>query len=81
MIHRVKGLSAANETEVDDFLEFTCFFYDPIDIGNLISGSSGFSKSSLNNKQNVKVIYGLGQDIFKWCYRQVINFQDIQKAA
>ena len=37
-----------NETEVDVLLEFSCFFYDPVDIGNLISGSSVFSKSSLS---------------------------------
>ena len=48
MIHTVKGFSVVNEAEVDVFLEFACFFYDPTDIGNLISGSSAFSKSSLN---------------------------------
>ena len=46
MIHIVKGFSVVNEAEVDVFLEFTCFFYDPVDVGNLISGSA-FSKSSL----------------------------------
>ena len=48
MIHTVKGSSLVNEAEVDVFLEFSCFFNDPADIGNLISGSSAFSKSSLN---------------------------------
>ena len=48
MIHTVKGFSAVNEAEVNIFLEFFCFFYDPVDDGNLISGSSAFSKSSLN---------------------------------
>ena len=48
MIHTVKGFSIVNEVEVDDFLEFPCFFYDPSDVGNLLSGSSAFSKSSLN---------------------------------
>ena len=48
MIHRVRGFSIVNEAEVDVFLEFSCFFYDPTDVGNLISGSSAFSKSSLN---------------------------------
>ena len=48
MIHTVKGVSIVNEAEVDVFLEFSCFFYDPIDVGNLISGSSAFSKTSLN---------------------------------
>ena len=44
----VKGFSIVNEAEVDVFLEFSCFFDDPTDVGNLISGSSAFSKSSLN---------------------------------
>ena len=48
MIHIVKGFSVVNEAEVDVFLEFSCFFYDAVDVGNLISGSSAFSKSSLN---------------------------------
>ena len=47
MIHTVKGFSVVNEAEVDVFLEFPCFFYDLLDVGNLISGSSVFSKSSL----------------------------------
>ena len=46
VIHIVKGFSIVNEAEVDVFLEFSCFFYDPMDVGNLISGSSVFSKSS-----------------------------------
>ena len=46
--HTVKGFSLVNEAEVDVFLEFSCFFYDPVDVGNLTSGSSAFSKSSLN---------------------------------
>ena len=48
MIHIVKGLSTVNEAEADVFLEFLCFFDDPADVGNLISDSSAFSKSSLN---------------------------------
>ena len=48
VIHIVKGFSVVNEAEVDVFLEFFCFFYDPTDVGNLISCSSAFSKSSLN---------------------------------
>ena len=46
VICTVKGFSIINETEVDVFLEFSCFFYDPVNAGNLISGSSSFSKSS-----------------------------------
>ena len=48
MIHTVKGFSVVNEVEVDVFLEFPCFFYDLTDVGNLISGSFAFSKTSLN---------------------------------
>jgi len=48
LIHTVKGFSIVNETEVDVLLEFSCFLYDPVDVGNLIYGSSAFSKSSLN---------------------------------
>ena len=44
----VEGFSIVDETEVDAFLKFPCFFYDPANVGNLISGSSVFSKSSLN---------------------------------
>ena len=47
VIHTVKGFSVVNETEVDVFLEFLCFLYDPGNIGSLISGSSAFSKPSL----------------------------------
>ena len=48
MIHTVKGLSVVNEAEIDVFLEFSCFLYDPMNVGNLISGPSAFSKSSVN---------------------------------
>ena len=48
VIHTLKGFSIVNEAEVDVFLEFSSFFYYPVDVGNLISGSSAFSKSSLN---------------------------------
>ena len=48
VIHTVKGFGIINKAEVDVFLEFSCFFYDPTDVGNLFSGSTAFSKSSLN---------------------------------
>ena len=48
MIHAVKGFGIVDKAEVDVFLECSCFLHDPMDIGNLISGSSAFSKSSLN---------------------------------
>ena len=47
MIHTVKGFSVVNKAQVDVFLELSCLFDDPADIGNLISGSSAFSRSSL----------------------------------
>ena len=48
VIHTVKGFDIVNKAEIDVFLKFSCFFDDPTDVGNLISGSSDFSKSSLN---------------------------------
>ena len=48
VIHTVKGFGIANKSEIDVFLELSCFFDDPSDVGNLISGSSAFSKTSLN---------------------------------
>ena len=48
VIHTVKGFGIVNKAEVDVFLELSCFFNDPTDVGNLISGSSAFSKSILN---------------------------------
>ena len=48
VIHTVKGFGIVNKAEIDVFLELACFFDDPMDVGNLISGSSAFSKPSLN---------------------------------
>ena len=48
VIHTVKGFGVVNKVEVDVFLELSCFLDDPVDVGNLMSGSSTFSKSSLN---------------------------------
>ena len=48
VIHTVKGFGAINKAEVDVFRELSCFLDDPVDVGNLISGSSAFSKTSLN---------------------------------
>ena len=47
VMHTVKGFSVVNEAEIDVFLELSCFLYDPTDVGNVISGSSAFSKPSL----------------------------------
>ena len=48
VIHTVKGFDTVNKAEIDTFLELSCFFDDPADVGNLTSGSSAFSKTSLN---------------------------------
>ena len=61
VIHTAKGFGIVNKAEVDVFLEFSCFFYDPADVGNLISDSSAFSKSSLNIwKFSVRVLLKSG---------------------
>ena len=51
MIHTVKCFGVVSKAEVDVFLELSCFFDDPVDVGNLISGSSAFSKTSLNIRE------------------------------
>jgi len=48
VIHTVKGFGIVNKAEIDAFLELSCLFDDPADVGNLVSGSSAFSKTSLN---------------------------------
>ena len=48
VIHTVEGFGIVNKAEINGFLELSCFFDDPADVGNLISGSSAFSKTSLN---------------------------------
>ena len=66
VIHTVKGFSIVNKAEIDVFLELSCFFYDPVDVGNLISGFSGFSKSSLNIwKFSVHVLLKPGLEDFE----------------
>ena len=65
VIHTVKGFGIVNKAEVDVFLELSCIFYDPTDVGNLISGSSSFSKSSLNIWQfMVHILLKLGLENF-----------------
>ena len=71
MIYRVKGFSVANKA-VDGFLELSCFFNDPLDIGNLISGSSAFSKTSLNIwKLTVHVLLKPGLENLEYYFTSV----------
>ena len=66
VIHTVKGFGIVNKAEIDVFLEFFCFVYDPTYVGNLISGSSAFSKSSLNIwKFSVHILLQQAWRIFK----------------
>ena len=66
VIHTVKGFGIVNKAEVGVFLELSCFFHDPMDVGNLISGSSAFSKSSLNIwKFTVQVLLKPGLENFE----------------
>ena len=51
MVHKVKGFGIVNKAEIDVFLQLSSFFYDPADVGNLISGSSAFSKSKLEHQE------------------------------
>ena len=72
MIHTVKNFGIVNEAEVDIFLEFSGFFYDPADVGNLISGSSAFCKSSLNIwKYTVHVLLKPGLENFELYFGSV----------
>ena len=69
VIHTIKGSDIVNKVEVDVFLELSCFFDDPSDVGNLISGSSAFSKSSLNIwKFSVHVLLKPGLENFKYYF-------------
>ena len=66
VIHTVKGFGIVNKAEIDAFLELSCFFNDPADVGNLVSGSSAFSKTSLNiRKFMAHVLLKPGLENFK----------------
>ena len=72
MIHTVKDVNIVNETEVDVFLEFSCFFDDSADVGNLISGSSAFSKTSWKIwKFTVHVLMKPGLENFEHYFTRV----------
>ena len=72
VIHTVKGLGIVNKAEIDIFLELSCFFHDPADIGNLISRSSAFSKTSLNiRKFTVHILLKPGLENFEHYFTNV----------
>ena len=74
MIHTVKGFGIVNKSEIDVFLELSCFFHDPADIGNLISVSSAFSKTSLNiGKFMVHVLLKPGLENIKHYFSSVLD--------
>ena len=72
MIHTIKGFGIVNKAEIDVFLELSCFFDDPVDVGILISGSFAFSKSSLNIwKFMVHILLKPGLENFKHYFASV----------
>ena len=72
VIHTVKDFDIVNETEVDVFLELSCFFNDPTDVGNLISGSSAFYKSCFNIwKFSVHILLKPGLEKFEPYFARV----------
>ena len=72
VIHTVKGFGIVNKAEIDVFLELSCFFHDPADVGNLIFGSSAFSKTSLNiGKFTVHVLLKPGLENFEHYFTSV----------
>ena len=72
VIHKVKAFGIVNTAEVDGFLKLSCFFYDPVDVGNFISDSSSFSKSSLNIwKFMVHVLLKCGLENFESYFASV----------
>ena len=72
VIHTVKGFGIVDKAEIDVFLELSCFFDDPADVGNLISGSSAFSKTSLNTwKFTVHVLWKPGLENFEHYFSSV----------
>ena len=70
--HTVKGFGIVNKAEIDVFLELSCFFHDPAGVGNLISGSSAFPKTSLNIwKFTVHILLKPGLENFEHCFTSV----------
>ena len=76
MIHTVKGFGIVNKAEINVFLEISYFFKDPVDVGNLISGSSAFSKTSLNIRElTVHVLLKPGLENFEHYFAQLLEIR------
>ena len=74
VIHTVNGFSVVNKAEVVVFLELSCFFYDPVDIGNLISGSSALSKTSLTIREfTVHILLKPGLENFEHYFTSCVR--------
>ena len=74
VIHTVKGFGIVNKAEIDVFLELSCFFHDPVDVGNFISGSSVLSKTSLNiRKFTVHVLLKPGLENVEYYFTSVCD--------
>ena len=72
VISTVKGFCIVNKADIDVFLELSCFFHDPADVGNLVSGSSAFSKTSLNiRKFTVHILLKPGLENFEHYFTSV----------
>src|SRR5574341_432295 len=72
VMHTVKGFGIVNKAEIDVCLELSCFFHDPVDVGNLISGSSAFSNTSLNiRKFTVHILLKPGLENFEHYFTSV----------
>ena len=72
VIHTVNGFDIVSKAEIDVFLELSCFFHDPVDVGNLISGSSAFCKTSLNIwKFTVHILLKPGLENFEYYFTSV----------
>ena len=81
VIHTVKGFGIVNKAEIDVFLELSCFFDDPVDVGNLIFGSSAFSKTSLNIwKFKFHILLNPGLENFEHYFTSVYR-KTIQKRS
>ena len=73
MIHTVKGFGIVNKAEIDVFLELSCFFHDPVDVGNLISGSSAFSKTRMWSDRMWSTGEGNGKPLQYSCLENPMN--------